>query len=114
MDYFEKLMNRLSKVENHTEALIIGCGLMLFGIVFVFAGAQSLQALFGVICAMVLTSLMTAFLCILFDVEWDSEMGAALSGASVLFAVPFVQYALKFSDKFAVPLIAGLSIAAAA
>ena len=38
MDYFEKLMNRLSKVENHTESLIIGSGLMLFSLVFIFAG----------------------------------------------------------------------------
>ena len=39
MDYFERLQYRLSKVENHTEALIVGCGLMLFGIIFIFAGA---------------------------------------------------------------------------
>lgn len=114
MDYFEKLMNRLSKVENHTEALVIGIGLLLIGVVFVFAGAQSLNALFGIICCMALTMLMTAFLCLLFDVEWDSELGAALSGMSFLFAAPFVQYALKFADKFAVPLVTGLSLAAVA
>ena len=107
-------MDRLSRVENHTEAMIIGGGLMLFGLVFVFAGAQSLNALFGVICCIALTSLMTAFLCLLFDVTWDSDMGAALSGASLLFSAPFVQYALKFSDKFGIPMITGLSLAAAA
>lgn len=114
MDYFEKLMNRLSKVENHTEALIIGCGLMLIGLVFVFAGATSLTAMFGIICAILLTTLMTAFLCLCFDVSWDSELGAALSGAALLFSMPFVQYALKFSDKFAVPIVTGLCLSAIA
>ena len=103
-------MNRLSKVENHTEAVIIGCGLMLLGVVFVFAGAQSLQVIFGVICAMILTSLMTAFLCLCFDVTWDSDEGIAISSLSLLFSAPFVQYALKFSDNFGVPVISGLSV----
>jgi len=114
MDYFEKLMYRLSKVENHTEALIIGCGLMVFGIIFIFAGAQSLQVIFGIIASMVLTALISAFLCILFDVPWDSEMGVGLSGISFLLSAPFVQYALKFSEHFAVPVVTGLSLAAIA
>lgn len=112
MDYFERLMYRLSKVENHTEAIIIGSGLMLFGLIFIFAGAQSLQVVFGIICSLAITTLMTAFLCLLFDVPWDSEMGVGISGISFLLSAPFVQYALKFSDKFAVPLVAGLSLAA--
>lgn len=90
MDYFEKLQYRLSKVENHTEALIVGCGLMLFGIIFIFAGAQSLQVVFGIITSMIITLIMTAFLCLLFDVAWDSEMGVGLSGISFLLAAPFV------------------------
>lgn len=90
MDYFEKLMNRLSRADNRNEALIIGISLMLLGVLFVFVGAQSLNALFGILCAIALTSIMTAFLCILFDAPWDSELGAALSGASLLVSMPFV------------------------
>lgn len=114
MDYFERLMFRLSKQDNRTEALIIGAGLMIFGIIFVFAGSQSLQVIFGIIASMILTTLITAFLCILFDVPWDSEMGVGLSGISFLLSAPFVQYALKFSESFAVPIVTGLSLAALA
>lgn len=38
MDYFEKMTILLSYQENHTESLVVGIGLLLFGLAFVFAG----------------------------------------------------------------------------
>lgn len=114
MDYFEKMMNRLSKTENHTEALVIGVGLLLIGLAFIFAGVQALNFLFGIICCIALTAAFTAFLCLLCETTWDTELGAALSGVAFLFTAPFAQYAIGFADSFAVPLVTGLSTAALA
>lgn len=107
-------MFRLSKEENKTEALIIGCGFLVFGIIFIFAGAQSLRVIFGVVMMTLITTLMTAFLCFLFDVSWDSEMGVGISGVSFLLSAPFVQYGQKFSDKVCIPIVTGLSLASVA
>ena len=112
MDYFERLMNRLSKADNRTEALIIGCGLILFSIILIFAGAQSLPIIYGIICCLVATSLLTVILCLVFDVAWYSEMGVGITGFSFLLCAPFVQLSLKFSDKVSVPLVTGFSLAA--
>jgi len=38
LDYFEKMMNQLMKEDNHSEALIVGIGLLLIGLAFIFVG----------------------------------------------------------------------------
>jgi len=38
MDNFEKMMNLLSKDEHHAEALLSGIGMLLIGIIIIFAG----------------------------------------------------------------------------
>jgi len=39
MDFFEKMITRLQKKENHREAIIVGSGFCLIGMVFVFFGS---------------------------------------------------------------------------
>lgn len=58
--------------------------------------------------------MLTFFLCIVSDTKWDSETGIGISGLAFLMSAPFVQYSLKFADKVAVPMVAGLSLAASA
>jgi hypothetical protein len=112
MDWFEKLIARLKKTENHREAMIIGIGFLFVGLVFVFAGAQFLSILFSIICAIGLAVVTTAFLCLVFDVEWDSDAGIGITTVSAMLSAPFVSYALKLADSYAVPCVTGLCMAA--
>jgi hypothetical protein len=54
---------------------------------------------------------MTFFLCALMDVKWDSDAGIGITAVSMMLSAPFVQFALKFADEYAVPVIAGLCMA---
>ena len=74
---------------------------------FAFAGASVLSGMFAVVCSMIVSLLMTAFLCLLFDCEFDSDLGVAISTSSVVLSIPFVPYALQFADKLAVPTLGG-------
>ena len=98
MDWFENLILRMKKPENHREAMIVGSGFLLFGGVFTFAGAQFLSVLFSIMCAIGLGVLTTGLLCLVFDVEWDSEEGIGITTISMMLSAPFVKYALEFSD----------------
>lgn len=111
LDLFEKFTKRLEKKGNETEKLIIGLGITIIGLLLQFAGASYISAMFGVLCMMLLGMLITAFLCLVFDVSWDSELGMALSSISMLVAVPCVPMALKVADRFAIPMCTGLSCA---
>ena len=66
-----------------------------------------LLGMFSIICSMIIALLMTSFLCLLFDCEFDSNLGVAISTTSVILSIPFVPCALKFADKLAVPTLAG-------
>ena len=57
---------------------------------------------------------MTLFLCAIFDVKWDSDAGIGITSVSMMLSAPFVQFALKFADEYAVPFISGLCMAAVA
>ena len=70
----------------------------MIGGLFALAGAKSLSVIFSILCTMVLGTILTAFLCLVCDCEWDSELGTALSTCSILLAVPFVPVALHFAD----------------
>ena len=109
LDLFEKFVKRLEKKGNQTEKLIIGLGFSVLGLLMAFAGANYISTMFGIISLLALGSLITAFLCLVFDTTWDSEFGIALSSISMVVAVPFVPCALKLSDKFAIPLCTGFS-----
>lgn len=67
--------------------------------------------MFGVLTIIIVGSIINAFLCLVFDVSFDSELGMALSSVSMLVAVPFVPIALKVTDKFAIPIFTGISCA---
>ena len=112
MDWFEQLIARLKKTENHREAMIVGAGFIFVGLVFTFAGAQFLSVLFSIICALGLAIMMTAFLCMVFDCEWDSDAGIGITTVSMMLSAPFVSFALKFADTYAVPFVTGLCMAA--
>jgi hypothetical protein len=83
-------------------------GLILIGLVMVFAGSQFLSAVFSILCALALGFLISAALLIILDKPWDSEGGVAISSISFIIAAPFVQFALKFADLYAVPTLGGL------
>lgn len=57
---------------------------------------------------MALGLLFTAFLCLVFDVEWDSEAGIGITSGAMLMSAPFVSYALQFADLYAVPVLTAL------
>lgn len=84
---------------------------MVIGGLFAFSGAKAISAIFSILCTMILGMIMTAFLCLLFDAEWDSDLGVALSTSSVVLAIPFVPLAIRFADDYAVPVIAGFCMA---
>lgn len=98
MDWFENMIFRMKKPENHREAMIVGSGFLLFGGVFTFAGAQFLSVLFSIICAIGLGVLITGLLCLIFNVEWDSEAGIVITTVSMMLSAPFVKFALAFAD----------------
>ena len=107
-------MLRLSKKENYREAIIIGSVTMFVGAVFTFYGATFLSLLFSIICSLALGALFTAFLCLVFDVEWDSEAGIGITSGAMLLSSPFVGFALQFADIYAVPAITALCTGAVA
>ena len=114
LDWFEKLIERLQKAENHKEALVVGLGFTFVGLVMTFAGAQFLTVIFSIICSVALAALMTFFLCTVMDVKWDSDAGIGITSVSMMLSAPFVQFALKFADEYAVPSIAGICMAVGA
>ena len=56
--------------------------------------------------------MMTACLCMVFDCEWDSDAGIGITTVSMMLSAPFVSFALKFADTYAVPFVTGLCMAA--
>ena len=90
LDWFEKLIERLQKPENSKEALFVGLGFTFIGLVMTFAGAQFLTVVFSILCSIALATLMTFFLCALFDVKWDSDEGIGLTAMSAMLSAPFV------------------------
>lgn len=86
----------------------MGLSLIFIGLAFVFAGSEFLSVLFSIVCVICLGTFVNSLLCIIFDIPWDSELGVALNVASILISMPLVQYALKLSELFAVPLFSGL------
>ena len=114
LDFFEKLMTRLQKKENNREALIVGIGFAFFGLIMVFAGASFISAIFSILCGIAIGAAITFFLCLVLDVKWDSDEGVGITSISMLLSAPFVQYGLKFADLYAVPTLAGLSMAVVA
>lgn len=102
----------MQKPENHREAMIVGSAFVVFGGIFTFAGAQFLSVLFSIMCALGLGVLTTALLCLIFDVEWDSEAGIGITTVSMMLSAPFVKFALEFADAYAVPMVSGLCLAA--
>jgi hypothetical protein len=105
------MLQRLKKKENHKEAVVVGLSLIFIGLAFVFAGSEFLNVLFSIICVICLGTLVNSLLCIICDIPWDSELGVALNVASILISMPLVQYAVKLSEMFAVPLFSGLCFA---
>ena len=97
--------------ENSKEALLVGLGFTFIGLVLTFAGAQFLTVIFSIICSIALAGVMTFFLCAVMDVKWDSDAGIGITAVSMMLSAPFVQFALKFADEYAVPCIAGLVMA---
>ena len=74
---------------------------------FAFAGAGLLSAMFSVLCSMIVAIVMTAFLCLVFDCEWDSDLGVAISTSSAVLSIPFTPFALKFAENWALPKLGG-------
>jgi len=68
--------------------------------------------LFSIICAIGLGVLITGLVCLVFDVEWDSEEGIGITTVSMMLSAPFVKFALEFADAYAVPIVSGLCMAA--
>ena len=87
---------------------MVGLSMIFIGFAFVFAGSEFLSALFSIVCVIGLATLVNSMLCIIFNIPWDSELGVALNVASILISMPLVQFALKLSELFAVPLFSGL------
>ena len=80
----------------------------------VFAGANFISAIFSILCGVAIGAAITCFLCMVLDVKWDSDEGIGITSVSLLMSAPFVQYGLKFADLYAVPTLAGFSMAAIA
>ena len=58
----------------------------------VFAGANFVSVIFSILCAVAIGASITCFLCLIFDVKWDSGegIGIIIRGFSMLMAAPFV------------------------
>ena len=67
--------------------------------------------MFSIICALGLGVLTTGLLCLIFDVQWDSEAGIGITTVSMMLSAPFVKFALDFADAYAVPIVSGLCMA---
>lgn len=73
-----------------------------------------MSILFSILCAIGLGVLTTGLLCLIFDVEWDSEAGIGITTVSMMLSAPFVKFALEFADAYAVPVISGFCMSATA
>ena len=114
MDNFEKMMNLLSKDEHHAEALLSGIGMLLIGIIIIFAGDQAANYFFGAVCCVIYTLAWELLFCVIFDVERDSVMGWFCLTMAFLSSFPLISQSMRYAYRFAVPLITGLSMIALA
>ena len=71
-----------------------------------------MTVVFSIMCSIALAATITYFLCALMNVKWDSDEGIGIVAMASLLSAPFVQFALKFADNYAVPVISGLCMAA--
>ena len=80
----------------------------------VFAGANFISAIFSILCGVAIGAAITCFLCMVLDVKWDSDEGIGITRAILDEWRRHKQYGLKFADLYAVPTLAGFSMAAIA
>lgn len=104
---FEEFNSKVITLDK--EKTVLAAIIILLGASLLFFGTS--DKVFGFLMSILIGTIVSVFLCLVFDATWDTEMGLKLIVSGLVIAVPFAAVATKYSVQQYTPLCVGLSCA---
>jgi hypothetical protein len=89
---FEEFNNKVLTLEK--EKTVLAAIIILLGTSLLFFGTS--DKVFGFLISILMGTIVSVFLCLVFDTTWDTEMGLKLIISGLVIAIPFAAVGMKY------------------